>query len=64
MKRTQKQLVEAVQQSEAIGNALANLAIAIDTGSLAAKEQTYLLSTAISEVYYLKNEDLEDASYE
>lgn len=60
--RTQKQLIEDVQQSEKIGEAIANFVIAIDTGSRThgLKEQAALLQTIFSETHFLKNEQIEE----
>lgn len=59
MKRTQKQLIEDVQQSERVGEAIAAYVIAKDTGGSAIKEQALLLTLLDSEFHYLKNEQLE-----
>jgi hypothetical protein len=58
MKRTQKQLIEDVQQSEKIGEALAELTTSVDTGSIPLDWSAKLLNTVLGEIYFLKEEEL------
>lgn len=56
--RTQKKLIEDVQQSEKVGEAIAELVLAKDRGETGLRQQAILLTILDSEFHFLKNEVL------
>ena len=58
MKRTQKQLIEAVQESEKIGEALADLVVAYDNGEGYLRQSVNLNAVVMAEIIFLKEVDL------